>query len=137
MNRIEPVNPPSLMKPVGFAHGYEVKGGRLLFVAGQVAKDADGTVVGAGDVVAQFRKTCENIREVVSAAGGHMSDVVKLTIYVLDVPGYKARLRDLGPVYRDVVGRHYPAMTLVGARDLFDAEDGCLIEIEAVAVLGH
>jgi enamine deaminase RidA (YjgF/YER057c/UK114 family) len=136
MNRIQPVNPPSLMKPVGFAHGYEVKGGRLLFVAGQVAKDADGKVVGAGDVVAQFRKTCENIREVVSAAGGHMSDVVKLTIYVLDVPGYKARLRDLGPVYRDLFGRHYPAMTLVGARDLFDAEDGCLIEIEAVAVLG-
>jgi enamine deaminase RidA (YjgF/YER057c/UK114 family) len=136
MNRIQPVNPPSLMKPVGFSHGYEIKGGRLLFVAGQVARDADGKVVGAGDVVAQFRKACENIREVVSAAGGHMSDIAKLTIYVLDVPGYKARLRDLGPVYRDLFGRHYPAMTLVGARDLFDAEDGCLIEIEAVAVLG-
>jgi enamine deaminase RidA (YjgF/YER057c/UK114 family) len=136
MNRIQPVNPPALMKPAGFSHGYEVKSGRLLFVAGQVAKDADGKVVGAGDVVAQFRKTCENIREVVSAAGGHVSDIVKLTIYVLDVEGYKVRLRDLGPVYRELFGRHYPAMTLVGARDLFDADDGCLIEIEAVAVLG-
>ena len=135
MNRIQPVNPPSLMKPAGFSHGYEVKGGRLLFVAGQVAKDADGKVVGAGDVVAQFRKTCENIREVVGASGGHMSDIAKLTIYVLDVAGYKARLRDLGPVYRELFGRHYPAMTLVGARDLFDADDGCVIEIEAVAVL--
>ncbi len=135
MNRIQPVNPPSLMKPVGFSHGYEIKSGRVLFVAGQVAKDADGKVVGAGDVVAQFQKACENIREVVTAAGGHMSDVAKLTIYVLDVPGYKARLRDLGPVYRDLFGKHFPAMTLVGARDLFDAEDGCLIEIEAVAVL--
>ncbi len=86
-------------------------------------------------MVAQFQKACENIREVVTAAGGHMSDVAKLTIYVLDVPGYKARLRDLGPVYRDLFGKHFPAMTLVGARDLFDAEDGCLIEIEAVAVL--
>jgi enamine deaminase RidA (YjgF/YER057c/UK114 family) len=123
------------MKPVGFSHGYEVKSGRLLFVAGQVAKDGDGTVVGGGDVVAQFRKACENIRDVVTAAGGHMSDVAKLTIYVLDVPGYKARLRDLGPVYRNVFGKHYPAMTLVGARDLFDADDGCMIEIEAVAVL--
>jgi enamine deaminase RidA (YjgF/YER057c/UK114 family) len=123
------------MKPAGFSHGYEVKSGRVLFVAGQVAKDAGGAVVGAGDVVAQFRKTCENIREVVSAAGGHMSDVAKLTIYVLDVPGYKARLRELGPVYREIFGRHYPAMTLVGARDLFDADDGCVIEIEAVAVL--
>jgi enamine deaminase RidA (YjgF/YER057c/UK114 family) len=135
MNRIQPVNPPHLMKPVGFSHGYEVTSGRLLFVSGQVAKDGDSKVVGAGDVVAQFRKACENIRDVVTAAGGHMSDVVKLTIYVLDVPGYKARLRDLGPVYRDVFGKHYPAMTLVGARDLFDAEDGCTIEIEAVAVL--
>jgi enamine deaminase RidA (YjgF/YER057c/UK114 family) len=136
MNRIQPVNPPTLMKPVGFSHGYEIKSGRLLFIAGQVAKDAAGAVVGKGDVVAQFRKTCENLREVVTAAGGHMSDVLKLTIYVLDVPGYKTRLRDLGPVYRDVFGKHFPAMTLVGARDLFDADDGCLIEIEAVAVLG-
>jgi len=136
MNRIQPVNPPSLMKPVGFSHGYEIKSGRLLFIAGQVAKDAEGQVVGKGDVIAQFRKTCENVREVVTAAGGHMSDVVKLTIYVLDVPGYKTRLRELGPVYREIFGKHFPAMTLVGARDLFDADDGCLIEIEAVAVLG-
>jgi enamine deaminase RidA (YjgF/YER057c/UK114 family) len=135
MTRIQPVNPPSLMKPAGFSHGVEVKDGRLLFVAGQVAKDAGGALVGAGDVVAQFRKACENLREVVSAAGGHMSDVAKMTIYVLDVPGYKARLRELGHAYRDLFGRHYPAMTLVGARDLFDADDGCLIEIEAVALL--
>jgi len=135
MTRITPINPSELMKPVGFSHGYEVKSGRLLFVAGQVAKDADGRVVGAGDVVAQFRQTCENIRAVVSAAGGHMTDIAKLTIYVLDVPGYKARLKELGPAYRDLFGKHYPAMTLVGARDLFDADDGCVIEIEAVAVL--
>ncbi|MBM4442304.1 MAG: RidA family protein [Candidatus Rokubacteria bacterium] len=136
MSRIQPVNPPTLMKPAGFSHGYEVKSGRVLFVAGQVAKDADGKVVGAGDVVAQFRKTVENIREVVTAAGGHMTDIAKLTIYVLDVPGYKARLKDLGPVYRELFGKHFPAMTLVGAKDLFDAADGCVIEIEAVAVLG-
>jgi len=136
MSRIQPVNPPTLMKPAGFSHGYEVKSGRVLFVAGQVAKDADGKVVGAGDVVAQFRKTVENIREVVTAAGGHMTDTAKLTIYVLDVPGYKARLKDLGPVYRELFGKHFPAMTLVGAKDLFDAADGCVIEIEAVAVLG-
>ena len=135
MTRIAPINPPTLMKPAGFSHGYEVKSGRLLFVAGQVAKDAEGRAIGKGDVVAQFRQACENIRAVVNGAGGHMSDVAKLTIYVLDVAGYKARLKDLGPVYRDLFGKHYPAMTLVGASDLFDAEDGCVIEIEAVAVL--
>jgi enamine deaminase RidA (YjgF/YER057c/UK114 family) len=136
MTRIQPINPPALMKPVGFSHGYEVKAGRLLFIAGQVAKDADGRVIGKGDIVTQFRQACENIRVVVTAAGGHMSDIAKLTLYVLDVPGYKARLKELGPVYRDLFGKHYPAMTLVGVRDLFDADDGCAIEIEAVAVLG-
>jgi enamine deaminase RidA (YjgF/YER057c/UK114 family) len=135
MTRIRPINPPTLMKPVGVSHGYEITSGRLLVVAGQVAKDADGQVVGAGDVVAQFRRACENIAVVVNAAGGHLSDIAKLTIYLLDVPAYKARLRDLGPVYRDLFGKHYPAMTLVGVRDLFDAEDGCLIEIEALAVV--
>ena len=136
MTRIQPINPPDLMKPVGYSHGYEITGGRVLVIAGQVAKDAEGRVVGKGDVVAQFRQVCANIAAVVGAAGGHMSDVVKLTIYVLDVPGYKARLRELGAIYRESFGKHFPAMTLVGARDLFDADDGCVIEIEAWAALG-
>jgi enamine deaminase RidA (YjgF/YER057c/UK114 family) len=78
---------------------------------------------------------CENLRAVVTAAGGSMTDVVRLTIYVTDVPAYKAHLEPIGRVYREYFGRHYPAMTLVGVRDLFDAADGCLIEIEATAVL--
>jgi enamine deaminase RidA (YjgF/YER057c/UK114 family) len=129
------INPPSLMKPVGFAHGMEVKQGRIVFLSGQVAKDTDGHVVGAGDVVAQFRQVCENLRTVVAAAGGALTDVAKLTIYVLDVPEYKRRVREIGAVYREYFGRHFPAMTLVGARDLFDAADGCLLEIEGFAVI--
>jgi len=115
--------------------GRPARGGRTLFIAGQVAKDGKGAVVGKGDVVAQFRQVCENIKAVVSSAGGAMTDVVKLTIYVLDTPGYKAQLRPIGAVYREYFGKHFPAMTLVGARDLFDAAEGCLIEIEGVAVL--
>ena len=132
---LTPVNPPSLMRPVGYTHGWEARGGRLLVVSGQVAKDADGRLVGAGDLVAQFRQVCENLRAVVTAAGGAMTDIVKLTIFVTDVPAYQARLEPIGRVYREYFGRHYPAMTLVGVRDLFDAADGCLIEIEATAVL--
>jgi enamine deaminase RidA (YjgF/YER057c/UK114 family) len=132
---LTPVNPPSLMRPVGYSHGWEARGGRLLVVSGQVARDAEGKVVGAGDLVAQFRQVCENLRAVVTAAGGSMTDVVRLTIYVTDVPAYKAHLEPIGRVYREYFGRHYPAMTLVGVRDLFDAADGCLIEIEATAVL--
>jgi enamine deaminase RidA (YjgF/YER057c/UK114 family) len=132
---IAPVRPMTLPKPAGFSYGFEVKHGRLVFIAGQVARDEHDAVVGKGDLVAQFRQVCRNIQAVLQAAGGDMTDVVKLTIYVLDVADYKARLRDIGAVYREYFGKHFPAMTLVGARDLFDAADGCLIEIEGVAAL--
>jgi enamine deaminase RidA (YjgF/YER057c/UK114 family) len=132
---VEPVNPSTLARPVGYSHGFEVRGGRLLFLAGQVARDAEWNVVGRGDVVAQFRKVCENLHAVVTEAGGQMTDIVKLTIYVLDVDEYKKRGKEIGAVYREHFGRHFPAMTLVGARDLYDAADGCLIEIEGYAAI--
>jgi enamine deaminase RidA (YjgF/YER057c/UK114 family) len=132
---IEPVNPAALPRPVGFSHGVVARAGRLLVIAGQVARDRDGNVVGKGDLVAQFRQVCENLHAVVTDAGGQMTDVIKLTIYVLDANDYKAALRPIGAVYREYFGRHFPAMTLVGARDLFDAADGCLIEIEGIAAL--
>jgi len=134
-DHISAVRPRTLPKPAGFSYGYEVKSGRLVFVAGQVAVDAEGRIVGRGDLVAQFRQTCANIQTVLSAAGGEMTDLVKLTIYVLDVGDYKKNLKAIGEVYREYFGRHFPAMTLVGARDLFDAADGALIEIEGVAAL--
>ena len=134
-DHISAVQPRTLAKPQGFSYGYEVKRGRIVFIAGQVARDADNRVVGKGDLVAQFRQVCANIQAVVNAAGGDMGDIVKLTIYVLDVDAYKQRLREIGAVYREYFGKHFPAMTLVGARDLFDAADGCLLEIEGVAAL--
>ncbi|MGH7391118.1 MAG: RidA family protein [Candidatus Rokuibacteriota bacterium] len=129
------VNPPSLARPVGFSHGFETRGGRLLFIAGQVARDGAGQVVGKGDVVAQFRQICENIKAVLDDAGGGFPDVAKLTIYALDVGEYRRQARAIGAVYREYFGRHFPAMTLVGARDLYDREEGCLLEIEGYAVL--
>jgi enamine deaminase RidA (YjgF/YER057c/UK114 family) len=134
-DHISAVQPRTLPKPAGFSYGYEVKSGRLVFVAGQVAMGADGTIVGRGDVVAQFRQTCSNIQSVLAAAGGEMNDLVKLTIYVLDVAEYKKNLKPIGEVYRQYFGKHFPAMTLVGAHDLFDAADGALIEIEGVAAV--
>jgi enamine deaminase RidA (YjgF/YER057c/UK114 family) len=134
-DHISAVQPRTLPKPAGFSYGYEVKRGRLVFISGQVARDESNAVVGKGDLVAQFRQVCRNIQTVMSAAGGDMTDIVKLTIYVLDAADYKQHLREIGGVYREYFGKHYPAMTLVGARDLFDAADGCLIEIEGVAAL--
>jgi enamine deaminase RidA (YjgF/YER057c/UK114 family) len=123
------------MKAVGFSHAYEVKRGRVLFIAGQVAKDASGAVVGKGDLVAQFRQVCANLKVVMTAAGGELTDIVKLTIYVIDADDYKRRGREIGGVYREFFGKHFPAMTLVGAKDLFDHADGCVLEIEGMAAL--
>ena len=123
------------MRTAGFSYGYEVKRGRIVFISGQVARDEQNAVVGRGDLVVQFRQVCRNIQTVMSAAGGDMTDIVKLTIYVLDANDYKLRLTEIGTVYREYFGKHFPAMTLVGVRDLFDAADGCLIEIEGVAAL--
>ena len=134
-DHITAVLPRTLPKPQGYSYGFEVKRGRLVFIAGQVARDGNNAVVGKGDIVAQFRQVCSNIHTVMNAAGGEMTDIVKLTIYVLDVPGYKQRQREIGAVYREYFGKHFPAMTLVGARDLFDADDGCILEIEGIAAL--
>jgi enamine deaminase RidA (YjgF/YER057c/UK114 family) len=130
-----PINPPTLARPVGYSYGFEARGGRLLFIAGQVARNGAGHVVGKGDLVAQFRQVCENMKAVLETAGGGFADVVKLTLYVLDVDDYRRQTQAIGAVYREYFGRHYPAMTLVGARDLYDRADGCLIEIEGYACL--
>ena len=132
---VQPVNPPSLPKPAGYSHGVEVQGGKTLYVAGQVAFDKDGKLVGAGDIVAQFRQICQNLKAVLLARAGQLNDVVKLTIFVLDRRAYKARAREIGLVYREFFGRHFPAMTLLEVKGLYDDDQGCLLEIEAVAVV--
>ena len=127
------VNPPTLAKPVGYSHGFEVQGGKTLYMAGQVATDKTGAVVGKGDLVAQFRQVCENLKALLLARGGQMNDIVKLTLYVLSKADYKAKAKDIGLVYREYFGRHFPAMTLVEVKGLYD--DDCAIEIEGVAVI--
>ena len=130
-----PVNPSSLVTPRGYSHAFEVSGGRLLFMAGQVAFDTKGQLVGKGDLVAQFRQVCENLKALVESRGGSLQDVVKLTIYVLDKEDYRRQSKAVGEVYREYFGRHYPAMTLVEVKGLYDQDAGCLIEIEAIAAL--
>jgi enamine deaminase RidA (YjgF/YER057c/UK114 family) len=127
------INPPSLAKPVGFNHGIVTSGGRLLFLAGQDASDAEGHIVAPGDVVGQLRQVLLNLRAVVEAAGGTMQDIVKLNIYVRDRDGYAARLKDLGQVFREQFGHYYPTMALFEMSRLFQEE--ALIELEGIAVL--
>ena len=130
---ISPVNPPTLPKPVGYSHAWEAQGGKTLYLAGQVAFDRDGRVVAKGDLTGQFRQVCANLRALVLSRGGQMNDIVKLTIYVLSKADYKAKAREIGAVYREYFGKHFPAMTLVEVKGLYDEDQGCLIEIEAFA----
>jgi reactive intermediate/imine deaminase len=126
------IAPSSLVKPVGYSHGISATG-RFVFLAGQIAIDAEGKLVGLGDVVEQYRQVLRNLQAVVEEAGGVMGDIVKLTIYVKDRDDYRAHLEELGRVHKDFFGSYYPATALVEISRFF--EEGVLVEIEGIAVI--
>lgn len=128
-----PIKPQSLVPPSGYTPGLLTTGGRLLFLAGQTGMDASGAIAAPGDLVAQFSQALANLQAVVAEAGGQMTDIVKLTIFVTDKAAYRALLAEIGAAYRAVFGKYYPAMTLVEVRSLYD--DQALVEIEGIAVL--
>ena len=127
------INPPTLAPPSGFNHGILVEGGRLLFLAGQDASDAEGHIVGAGDLVAQTEQILKNLKAVVEEAGGQMQDIVKLNIFVLDRHDYQKHLKPLGALFREYFGNYYPAMALFEISALFKEE--ALVELEGMAVI--
>ncbi len=127
------LNPEALARPSGYSHGVITSGGNLLFLAGQTGMDRSGKIASPHDLVAQFSQTLANLKTVVEAAGGELTNVVKLTIYVTDKSAYRAHLKPLGETYRAFFGNYYPAMTLVEVKSLFD--DNALVEIEGFAVI--
>jgi enamine deaminase RidA (YjgF/YER057c/UK114 family) len=131
----ETLTPATLSRPSGFSHGIAAEGGRLVFLAGQTGMDATGRIVSPGDLVAQFRQALANLQAVMAEAGGAMTDIVKMTIFVTDKAAYRANLKPLGEVYRAFFGRYYPAMTLVEVKSLFD--DEAMVEVEAIAVIAE
>ena len=128
------ISPKSLAPPSGYTPGVLTTGGRMLFLAGQTGMDATGAIGAPADMAAQFAQALANLQVVVAEAGGQMTDIVKLTIFVTDKATYRAQLEPIGAAYRAVFGKYYPAMTLVEVRSLYD--DQALVEIEGVAVLG-
>ena len=127
------VNPEELGAPRGWSNGMLAPaGGRVLFVAGQTARDGSGTVA-AADFVTQFDRALGNVLAVVGQAGGEPAAIGRLTIYVTDVAHYRESLKPLGEVYRRRMGAHYPAMALVEVTSLVDPH--AVVEIEATAVL--
>ncbi|RMF77398.1 MAG: RidA family protein [Chloroflexi bacterium] len=128
------INPDSLAPPRGFNHGILVSGGQLLFLAGQTASDADGNIIAPGDLVAQYEQVLRNHQMVVEAAGGSMTDIVKLNIFVRDKDDYLSKLKAIGEVHRRYFGHYYPTMALFEITGLFQEE--ALIEMEGMAVIG-
>ncbi len=128
------INPSTLARPSGFSHGILVTGGRLLFLSGQTASDAEGRIVAPGDLVAQYEQVLRNLKAVVEAAGGKMQDIAKINIFVRDRDDYLAHLKPLGAIHKSLFGNYYPATALFEISRFF--QDEALIEIEGIAVIG-
>ena len=127
------INPEPLGAPRGYSNGVLAEaGGRLLFVAGQVAWDRQQQIV-SDDLVEQFDCALANVITVVTEAGGKPEQITRLIIYVTDKNEYRARMKEIGARYRARMGKHFPAMVLVEVAGLL--EDSAKIEIEGIAVL--
>lgn len=125
-----PVNPAALPKPSGYSHG--TLAGNTLYLGGQTALDKDMRIV-PGGIVEQFRQAFGNVLATLAEAGGVPSDLVSITLYLTDIPGYQARSRRIGEVWRELAGPVYPAMAGIGTTALWQPE--ALIEIMGVAVI--
>jgi len=128
---IEYVNPPELARPSGFSHAV-IATGRTVFLAGQTAVNDSGRIVGE-DLVEQFEQALTNLLTSLRAAGGDPSQLASLTIYIIDIEDYRAHSRQIGSVWKRLVGTSYPAMAGIGVSRLWDA--GAKVEIQGYAVL--
>ena len=127
------INPEALGAPSGYANGLLVDGGgKLLFIAGQIAWDQDQKIV-SDDFIEQFDKALSNVITVLRAAGGEPDNIVRLVIYVTNKIEYRQRTREVGERYRKHLGKHFPAMVLVQVAGLLD--DRAKVEIEGMAVI--
>jgi len=129
--RFRVVQPPHFERPRGFVNGIVARG-RTLWIAGQVGWEREG-VFASSELPAQFARALDHILDIVREAGGGPEDIVNMTIYVTDLPAYKNGVKEIGAAWRQKMGRHYPAMALVGVAGL--VEDGAKVEIQAQAVL--
>jgi enamine deaminase RidA (YjgF/YER057c/UK114 family) len=126
----ELLHPRHWMRPIGFANGVAAEG-RMIFVAGQIGWNAEQQFDSV-DFVAQTRQALANVVAVVREAGGGPEHITRLTWYITDKSEYLSRLREVGEAYRGVMGKHFPAMTMVQVTALI--EDRAKVEIEASAV---
>ncbi|MGE5128062.1 MAG: RidA family protein [Sphingomonadaceae bacterium] len=126
------LQPPGWARPKGFSNGIAVRGGRTVYIAGQVGWTGQGEwkeTTFAG----QFRQALANIVAVLAEAGGRPEHLVRLTWYVLDRKEYLDSIREVGAAYRELIGRHYPTMAVLQVGGLVEPQ--ARLEIEATAVV--
>jgi enamine deaminase RidA (YjgF/YER057c/UK114 family) len=128
MHRI--LQPQGWAKPAGYVNGVSAQG-RMIFVAGQIGWNQDSKF-DSDDLVDQIRQALTNIVAVLACDGGKPQHITSMTWYFRDKREYLARLSEIGGVYRDVIGKHYPAMTAIEVSNLI--EDRAKVEIQATAV---
>lgn len=125
------LSPRGWKPPLGYANGIAASG-TIVFVAGQVGWDA-GQVFHSEDIAVQFEQALKNVLEVLAEAGAKPAHICRMTAYCCDKPAYLAARPELGRIWRQLVGRHYPAMSLIFVSDLLDSPGK--IELEATAVI--
>ena len=125
------LHPEGWVQPVGYANGVAAEG-RQIYVGGQIGWNA-ASKFESDDLVAQIRQCLLNVVAVLEAGGAEPAHLVSMTWYLLDKREYLSRLKEIGAVYREIVGRHYPAMAAVQVSALI--EDRAKVEIQAVAVV--
>ncbi len=126
------INPNELAPAIGYSHAVLAAPGRTAYLAGQIAFNREGQIVG-DTWVEQFDLALSNLVTALAGAGGEPEDLVWMQIFTIDVAAYRAALPDLVPVYRRHLGFHFPAMGLYGVTELADV--GALLEITAIAVI--
>jgi enamine deaminase RidA (YjgF/YER057c/UK114 family) len=130
----ETILPTGWNRPAGYSEGVVAEGTRLLHVAGQFGvRDGESAVNSEDGFAAQWTGALRRVCTVVESAGGAAEDIVALRVYVTDLAAYRASLRDIAGGYRETLGKHFPAITMVAVAGLVD--DAALVEIEATAVL--
>ena len=128
---VEYLNPSTLSTPTGYSHVVQVHRGRTVYIAGQVALDKAGNIVGKGDFAAQATQVFENLKLALAAAGATFDNVVKVTTFVTDMAHIQALREIRGKYY----GKNAPASTLVQIGKL--ANEALMVEIEAIAVVAE
>lgn len=127
------LHPTGWDKPIGYSNGIAVEGGRLVFIAGQVGWD-EKQKFHSEQIAPQFDQALANVLAVLAEAGGKPTDICRITAYCCDKPAYLAARGELGAIWRQRMGKHFPCMSMIFVADLLDSPGK--IELEATAVVG-